>query len=120
MGRCAYHIGFVSKFDANTADDRSNFYTNGQSLSITDVGTFTDGYAIAKWKNVTAAGAPGSDGSGTFADTDFPMFRLADAYLMYRMCRKNRPAQTEGLNYVNMVRQRAYGSAAAGITIYGP
>lgn len=108
---------FVSKFDANTADDRSNFYTNGQSLTITDVGTFTDGYAIAKWKNVTAAGAPGSDGAGTFADTDFPMFRLADAYLMYAECAvRTGQHMTEGLNYVNMVRQRAYGSAAGSVT----
>jgi hypothetical protein len=54
------------------------FHTDGQSLEISDLSTFTDGYAIAKFKNLTAAGAQGSN--PTFVDTDFPVFRLADVY----------------------------------------
>ena len=57
------------------------FYTEGQELEIADISQFTEGYAITKFTNITSAGNVGSD--LTFVDTDFPMFRLADAYLMY-------------------------------------
>ncbi len=108
---------FVDKFEAGAPDDRANFYTNGQKREIADISTFSDGYAIAKWKNVTAAGAQGSDATGTFADTDFPMFRLADAYLMYAECAARTGANTaQGVNYLNLVRQRAYGSNAFNVS----
>ena len=53
-------------------------------------------------------GTPGSNVS--FADTDFPMFRLADAYLMYaeaylRGAEGIEPATA--LDYVNQLRRRA-------------
>ena len=34
-------------------DTRAEFWTNGQNVAINDVTTFTDGYAITKWRNVT-------------------------------------------------------------------
>ena len=43
---------FVSKFNGMDNDSRKQFYTSGQTLEIANVGTFTDGYAISKWKNV--------------------------------------------------------------------
>jgi len=59
---------------------------------------------------VTSTGAPGSD--GTFPDTDFPMFRLADAYLMYveLNLRGGGGDATTALNYLNAIRQRGYGN----------
>jgi hypothetical protein len=47
---------------------------------------FTDGYAIQKFRNVDVNGKQGSDKTGDFSDADFPIFRLADAYLMYAEC----------------------------------
>ncbi len=106
---------FVGKFPT-AADDRSNFYTNGQSLVIGDVSNFTDGYAIQKWRNVDVNGNPGSDAGGDFADTDFPMFRLADAYLMYAECAIRTGSNlTEGIGYLNDVRERAYGNASGNV-----
>lgn len=62
-------------------DSRASFYTEGQTLEIDDIAEFTQGYAVPKYTNTTLDGVAGSD--PTHSDTDFPMFRLADAYLMY-------------------------------------
>jgi len=69
----------VDKFD--TSDKRGIFHTAGQTKAIADIGEFTNGYAIGKYKNVTSTGATGSN--LTFVDTDFPIFRLGEAYLIY-------------------------------------
>lgn len=106
---------FVNKFPAGAGDQRSNFHTNGQTLEIADVSDFTNGYAISKFKNVDVNGNAGSDAAGDFADTDFPMFRLADAYLMYAECALRTGQNTgEALTYVNLVRTRAYGGSTVG------
>ncbi len=72
----------VNKFTNNT-DVRGNFYTSGQNLEIADYTVFTDGYAVQKFTNLTFAGGHSPSGAPDFVDTDVPMFRLADAYLMY-------------------------------------
>jgi hypothetical protein len=40
-----------------------------------------EGYVVKKFRNLTSSNVFGSNSS--FADTDFPMFRLADVYLIY-------------------------------------
>jgi hypothetical protein len=109
---------FVAKFSDITGatDKRAMFYTNGQNLVITDMFNFTNGYALTKWKNVTSAGVAGSD--PTFPDTDFPVFRLADAYLIYAeaVLRGGTGGDaTAALGYVNALRTRAYGNASGNI-----
>jgi len=101
----------------NSYDRRAMFYSNGQSLDINDIGVFTDGYAITKFKNLTSAGVRGSD--PTFTDTDFPLFRLGDVYLMYAeaVLRGGTGGSTgEALGYVNALRERAYGDKGGNIT----
>lgn len=98
-------------------DRRALFHLDGQSLDIEDVTEFTNGIAVRKFKNVSSDGTPGSH--NTFPDTDFPMFRLADAYLMYAeaVLRGGSGGDTEtALNYVNAIRERAYGDNSANIT----
>ena len=93
-------------------DARSaSFYTTGQSVAIGSIGNFNDGIAAPKFQNVTSGGAPGSH--PTHVDTDFPMFRLADAYLMYAEAhlRGGGGNATTALNYVNDLRIRAYGDS---------
>lgn len=107
---------FVSKFDQNN-DSRAMFHTDGQNEQIDNIPTFTDGYAITKWKNITSGGQVGSD--LLYTDTDFPMFRLADVYLMYAeaMLRGGQGGNTsEALEYVNDIRERAYGDQSGNIT----
>ena len=109
----------VDKFADPTGatDKRAMFYTSGQNKTISNVFTFTDGYAITKWKNVTSAGVAGSN--STHPDTDFPVFRLADAYLMYAeaVLRGGSGGDaTTALGYVNAILTRAYGNASGNIT----
>ncbi|MHC2990970.1 membrane protein [Pontibacter sp. HJ8] len=101
-------------------DNRANFHTAGQELEINDLFTFTDGYAIGKWKNVTSTGQAGSDPSGDHPDTDFPMFRLADVYLMYaEAALRSNGDKGKALDYVNRVRNRAYIDPADGSVTQG-
>jgi hypothetical protein len=101
----------VSKF---SGDPRGMFYTSGQTLSISNIGNFTDGYAIMKYKNIKSTGGQGSDASGQFADIDFPLFRLADAYLMYaELAPRGQGSISQAATYVNTLRTRA---GAASVT----
>ena len=114
----AAFVGSFTDITGNT-DKRAMFYTTGQSLEINDVFNFTNGYAIAKFRNVTSAGAKGSDQTGDFPDTDYPMFRLADVYLMYAEAVVRGGAggsAATALQYVNALRQRAYGNTNGNIT----
>jgi starch-binding outer membrane protein, SusD/RagB family len=107
---------FVDKFPVGNADTRKMFYTAGQNKSIADMFTFTDGYAVTKWKNVKSTGGAGKD--GTFPDTDIPIFRLADAYLMYAeaVVRGGTGGSiANAVTYVNIVRSRAYGNTSGNI-----
>ncbi|MBG8554905.1 RagB/SusD family nutrient uptake outer membrane protein [Hymenobacter guriensis] len=105
---------------ATSTDDRALFYTAGQNLEINDIFTFTDGFAVTKFKNVTSNGVPGSDTEGNFPDTDFPMFRLADTYLMYAEAVLRGGAPVAGrtpLAAVNAVRTRANAEALASVDL---
>jgi hypothetical protein len=65
-------------------DDRAMFYTDGQTINMENgVTDRTGGYFVVKWSNLTDDGLVASNTSVDGVDTDFPMFRLADAYLMY-------------------------------------
>jgi hypothetical protein len=103
--------------DQGASEGRSMFYTNGQSLEIEELGEFTNGYAVTKWKNITSTGQPGK--RLEFADTDFPMFRLADLYLIYAEATlrgASGGSTTTAAGYINALRERAYGSDAANIS----
>lgn len=94
---------------AETDDNRAMFFTEGQTLEINDISSFTDGYAVTKFKNITVDGEWGSDDTGEFPDTDFPLFRLADAYLMYAEAhlRGGGGNLSTAVEYVNDLRERA-------------
>jgi len=98
-------------------DSRENFFTEDQTLEIEDPFNFNNGYAVEKFRNVDVNGNQGSDGGGDFVDIDFPMFRLADAYLMYAeaFLRGGGGSASTAADYVNMLRERAYGSNAGNI-----
>jgi hypothetical protein len=95
---------------------RSFFYETGQTVAVTAVSEFTHGIAAPKFRNVTSLGAAGSN--ATHPDTDFPLFRLGDAYLIYAeaFLRGGGGTAEQALAYVNALRERAYGDASANIT----
>jgi hypothetical protein len=101
------------QFSDTAADSRAKFQTGGQTLDITSQTNFSQGYVPIKYRNLTSTGVAGSD--PTFVDTDFPMFRLADAYLMYAEAAANGNADVNtAVGYVNLVRRRAYKGATTG------
>ena len=99
-------------------DQRALFYTDGQSLEIDNIAAFNQGYAIEKFRNVDVNGNAGSDSTGDFVDTDFPLFRLADAYLMYAEANLRGGGGNAGdaITYINILRQRAYGNDLGAIS----
>ena len=104
----------VSKY---STDGRALFHSAGQTLEIDDLFEFTNGYAVTKWRNVTSTGQMGSH--PTHVDVDFPVFRLADAYLMYAeavLRGGSGGSNATALQYVNALRQRAYGDNGGNIT----
>ena len=81
---------FVDKFtqsdiDGN-GDKRCKFFTNGQSKDVTSMTDETAGYLSEKWSNLKDDKTTASNTADAGVETDFPLFRLADVYLMYAEC----------------------------------
>lgn len=108
---------FVGLFNSN--DKRGNFYKDGQTLEINDLGNFNDGYAFVKYKNLTSTGNFGSDNAKNFCDADIPIFRLADIYLMYAEAtlRGGNGNISTALGYVNSLRTRAGASSVGSLNL---
>lgn len=95
-------------------DIRNRFYlTNAEATEvITDLGDFEKGgMSQLKFTNLKANGTILSD-ANSFADTDFPMFRLGDVYLMLAECQVVGGANVsvnghDGLWFFNQIRSRA-------------
>lgn len=110
---------FVNLFTDITGktDSRALFWTQGQTLEIGDIFNFRDGYALRKFRNISSTGVVGSNLS--HPDTDFPLFRYADALLIYAeaVLRGGTGGdKTTALGYVNAIRKRAYGNDNGNIT----
>ena len=110
---------FVEKFNGAEFDNdaRNTIISGSRAIDISDVSNKDQGYILAKYSNISSTGVTGPN--STFVDTDFPLFRLADAYLMYAECALrgagNASAST-ALGYVNALRERANnGSTVANI-----
>ena len=98
-------------------DNRTSyFWTDGQTADVADIANFSNGIAAPKFRNLTSTGALLSNTG--FVDTDYPLFRLSDAYLMYAelALRGGGGTQAQALAYVNAIRERAYGDASGDIT----
>ncbi|MBU2927771.1 RagB/SusD family nutrient uptake outer membrane protein [Winogradskyella psychrotolerans] len=105
----------VNKMGAG--DSRAMFYTDGQSLEISDLTSFTDGYAVTKFSNIDSEGNQGKDASGNFTDIDLPLIRLAEIYLNYAEAtlRGGSGNTTTAVNLINELRERAYGDTSGNI-----
>ncbi|WP_044211650.1 RagB/SusD family nutrient uptake outer membrane protein [Flammeovirga sp. OC4] len=99
----------VHKFDLDN-DVRALFWSDGQNLEINDVNLFTDGYGVTKFRNRKLNGDISDSNHAEQVDTDFPMYRLADVYLMYAEATL-RGGQggsvSQALDMVNQLRGRA-------------
>ncbi len=99
-------------------DSRAMFYTDGQNLEIEDIPTFTDGYAVTKFKNIDSNGNQGVDTSGNFVDTDLALIRLAEIYLNYAEAtlRGGGGDMNLAVTKVNELIERGYGNSSYNIT----
>lgn len=101
------------QFTDTALDTRGKFVTGGQTMDVASQTNFYNGYVPIKFKNVSSTGATGAD--ATFVDTDYPMFRLADVYLMYAEAAvRSNTNLPQALTYVNLIRARAYKNTMAG------
>lgn len=105
---------FSDKFDL-VNDYRAMFHTKyGQSIDdiysflSEDPSKLQTGYKSMKYSNMKSDGTAGSSTEGGRVDTDYPLFRSADAFLMLAECAARGAAdEAEGLNALNAIRTRA-------------
>lgn len=118
VGNCWYGLKVRPEaFQRLQNDPRGLLFVTGRTpLSITTITSEGEGAASVKFTNLTSTGTQGS--SGEWPDTDYPMFRLADAYLIYAEAalRGGGGSAAQALTYVNALRQRAYGDNSGDIT----
>jgi starch-binding outer membrane protein, SusD/RagB family len=86
-----------------------------QTDSVISVESYSSGTPAPKFTNKTSAGANGAQ-SG-MVDTDFPIFRLADAMLIYAEANLRGGGGTlaQAEAYVNSLRVRAFGNTSANV-----
>lgn len=119
--------GLSSKFFSGTTtttnDKRALFTTSKFKIDpteneIDDVSNFANGVHVKKWTNNYTSGAKGNDITGNFVDTDFPIFRLSEMYLIYAeaVLRGGTGDNATALSYINKIRERAYGSTSGNIS----
>lgn len=100
-----------------TPDQRALFY--GNDAKINSIADFRQGLTVGKFKNVTSTGQL-PPGAGTFCSVDFPLFRLAEQYLIYAEA-VLRGGQGGDMNtathYINLLRERAYGNTSGDVTV---
>lgn len=106
----------VNKFQSN--DKRAMWYTDGQTLEIESIPTFTDGYASVKFKNIDSNGLQGNDKRGEFTDPDLAIIRLAEMYLNYAEAtlRGGNGDLSTAVSLINQLRQRAFGNTSGNIS----
>ena len=100
------------------SDRRGMFYTDGQNLEIEDIPSFTDGYAVTKFKNIDSNGNQGVDSSGNFVDTDLALIRLAEIYLNHAeaILRGGGGDLNLATANINQLIERGYGNSDHNIT----
>lgn len=92
-------------------DKRAMFFDG--KVANDNIAVFKDGLAITKFRNVDQQGVTAPSNNGSFSSVDFPLFRLAEAYMNYAEAvvrGGSGGTSSQALAYVNQLRQRAYGN----------
>ncbi len=97
-------------------DGRCIMYSNGYSLGVDDPWDFTNGYSVYKWSARFSDGTYPT-GNEKFASTDWIFMRYAEILLNYAEAAVRGGGDTGlALQYINEMRERAYGSTDGNIT----
>jgi hypothetical protein len=99
--------GLYAATDMRAANFVGEQWNDSQTTQAANVGDWYSGKAAPKFFNRRIDGSQGSN--STHPDTDFPMFRLSDAYLIYAEAnaRGGGGSAATALGYVNALRSRA-------------
>ena len=106
----------------NSADSRCMLFTNSGAIAqYLDNGVEDDatGFRSEKWTNLTDAGEAASNTQSNGVSTDFPVFRLADVYLMAAeavLRGGTGYTRADALGFLNELRERAYDDQSGNIT----
>lgn len=117
---------------SGATDKRAMFVTSKFGVSATQIelpilptasevnfGDPSSGLHVNKFKNLRSDNGEINDlNNRTFADVDFPLFRLSEMYLIYAeaVLRGGNGSAANALQYVNNIRTRAYGNTSGNIT----
>lgn len=109
-----------TEMPAAANDDRAIFDGVGRTLDNADgyLSSFKFGFAVAKFNNFKTNNTVGHN--DTYPDTDFFLFRVAEAYLTYAeaTARLNGGSTTkEGTEAVNALRSRAHAATRSGYSL---
>ena len=104
---------------SGNADKRAIFGTG--SVDINDPNDFSQGIGVYKFSNLTSTGSIPYSPNGVLCNTDFPLFRLAEMYLIY-IEGVSRGAtsgdQATALTYFNTLRRRGYEGNTGDVTAF--
>jgi len=106
----------TSKFGVSATQIELPVLPNASEVNFPDA---SSGLHINKYKNIRSDNGEISDiNNRTFADIDFPVFRLAEMYLIYAeaVLRGGNGSSATAIQYVNNLRTRAYGNSSGNIT----
>lgn len=97
--------------------DKRVYLKMKKSMDIPSASSSGDyGIGVYKFTAKNANGTQAANYNPAYACTDFPIFRLADAYLMRAEALFNTGDLANAIKDVNVVRTRAYGNATGNIT----
>jgi len=104
--------------DYTKSNDGRAKLLSGSTYDIPDEYTFTEGIQTLKFSNMNSDGTL-PDNASSYCSTDFPLFRLAEQYLIYAEAVLRGGAGGDAntaLSYINKLRERAYGNTSGDIT----
>lgn len=97
----------------NSPDKRAMF-VNNSGIDITKISEFKEGYASIKFKNAKADGSQIPNVNLGYSDTDFPLFRLGEMYMIYAEASFRKGDAATAVQYINLLRARAYQGTTQG------
>lgn len=118
--------GLANQFsDLTGATDKRALFTTSkyqptpQQIEIPSISDFNNGLHVKKYVNIRSDGRPVSDVQNNYSDIDFPVFRLSEMYLIYAEAALrggNGGSNATALEYINRIRNRAFGGVSGHIS----
>lgn len=104
--------------DYTASKDKRAALLLGTDYEIVNTATFAQGVKVIKFRNTNADGSLPAN-AGTFVSTDFPLFRVAEQYLIYAeaVLRGGTGGdKATAISYMNKLRERAYGDNSGNVS----